>query len=86
MILLQSVSNDPIKLYINSRRPCRRAIPSTTSLSLSVRKYTLLAPAGWQAPGSPSSRRRKEHRYSLPNTRFMIHQPLGGVRGQGNGY
>ena len=25
---------------------------------------------------------KKEHRYSLPNTRFMIHQPLGGVRGQ----
>jgi ATP-dependent Clp protease protease subunit len=25
---------------------------------------------------------KKEHRYALPNTRFMIHQPLGGVRGQ----
>ncbi len=41
-----------------------------------------MAPAGWQAPGSPSSGGEKEHRYSLPNTRFMIHQPLGGVRGQ----
>ena len=25
---------------------------------------------------------KKENRYALPNTRFMIHQPLGGVRGQ----
>lgn len=24
----------------------------------------------------------KENRYTLPNTRFMIHQPLGGVRGK----
>ncbi len=24
----------------------------------------------------------KEHRYCLPNTRFLLHQPLGGVRGQ----
>ncbi|MCC6920933.1 MAG: ATP-dependent Clp protease proteolytic subunit [Alphaproteobacteria bacterium] len=25
---------------------------------------------------------KKENRYCLPNTRFMLHQPLGGVRGQ----
>jgi len=24
----------------------------------------------------------KENRYCLPNTRFLLHQPLGGVRGQ----
>lgn len=24
----------------------------------------------------------KAHRFSMPNTRFMIHQPLGGVRGK----
>ena len=24
----------------------------------------------------------KENRYSLPNTRYMIHQPAGGFRGQ----
>jgi len=24
----------------------------------------------------------KENRYSLPNTRFMLHQPMGGVGGQ----
>jgi ATP-dependent Clp protease protease subunit len=23
----------------------------------------------------------RAHRYSLPNTRFMVHQPLGGIRG-----
>lgn len=25
---------------------------------------------------------KKENRFCLPNTRFMLHQPLGGVRGQ----
>jgi ATP-dependent Clp protease protease subunit len=24
----------------------------------------------------------KEHRFCLPNTRFLLHQPMGGVRGQ----
>jgi ATP-dependent Clp protease protease subunit len=24
----------------------------------------------------------KENRFSLPNTRYMIHQPMGGIRGQ----
>jgi ATP-dependent Clp protease protease subunit len=24
----------------------------------------------------------KENRYSLPNTRFLLHQPMGGARGQ----
>ncbi len=24
----------------------------------------------------------KENRYSLPNTRFLLHQPMGGMRGQ----
>ena len=37
---------------------------------------------GWVASADHHLRQRKEHRYSLPNTRFMIHQPLGGVRGQ----
>jgi ATP-dependent Clp protease, protease subunit len=25
---------------------------------------------------------RKENRFALPNTRFLLHQPLGGIRGQ----
>ena len=25
---------------------------------------------------------KKENRFCLPNTRFLLHQPLGGVRGQ----
>jgi ATP-dependent Clp protease protease subunit len=25
---------------------------------------------------------RKENRFALPNTRFLLHQPLGGVRGR----
>ncbi len=87
MILLQSVSNDPIKLYINSRAAMwKRVIPSTTSLSLSVRKYTLLAPAGWQAPGSPSSWQRK--RAPLLAAKYPLYDPpAAGRRARsGNGY
>ena len=65
MILLQSVSNDPIKLYINSQGGHVEAGDWVASAGITI----FLAA-------------KKEHRYSLPNTRFMIHQPLGGVRGQ----
>jgi len=28
----------------------------------------------------------KDKRYALPHSRIMIHQPLGGAQGAGNGY
>lgn len=60
MILLQSVSNDPIKLYINSGAATwKRVTPSTTLSNSSVRKCTSSVPVGWRARGSPSSWRRK---------------------------
>jgi hypothetical protein len=37
---------------------------------------------GGQRRGAHLCRRAAENRYSLPNTRFMLHQPSGGVGGQ----
>ena len=75
MILLQSVSNDPIKLYINSQGG---HVEAGDTIHDFIKFIRWVASAGITIFLAA----KKEHRYSLPNTRFMIHQPLGGVRGQ----
>ncbi len=61
MILLQSVSNNPIKLYINSQGGHVEAGDTIHDfIKFIARKFTSSAPAGWRAPGSPSSWRRKK--------------------------
>ena len=77
MILLQSVSNDPIKLYINSQG-------GHVEAGDTIHAEVHVIGTGWVASAGITIflAAKKEHRYSLPNTRFMIHQPLGGVRGQ----
>ena len=84
MILLQSVSNDPIKLYINSQGGHVEAGDTIHDFIKFIRPEVHVIGTGWVASAGITIflAATKEHRYSLPNTRFMIHQPLGGVRGQ----
>ena len=82
MILLQSVSNDPIKLYINSQGGHVEAGDTIHDFIKFIRPEVHVIGTGWVASAGITIflAAKKEHRYSLPNTRFMIHQPLGGVR------
>ncbi|ABP59177.1 ATP-dependent Clp protease proteolytic subunit [Enterobacter sp. 638] len=84
MILLQSVSNDPIKLYINSQGGHVEAGDTIHDFIKFIRPDVHVIGTGWVASAGITIflAAKKEHRYALPNTRFMIHQPLGGVRGQ----
>jgi ATP-dependent Clp protease protease subunit len=85
LLFLASDNPDaPIKIYINSPGgvvtsgmaiyDCMQLIPSpieTWCLGQAASMGSLLLTAG--TPGQ---------RYALPNSRIMIHQPLGGARGQ----
>ena len=84
MILLQSVSNDPIKLYINSQGGHVEAGDTIHDFIKFIRPEVHVIGTGWVASAGITIflAAKKEHRYSLPNTRFMIHQPLGGYQGQ----
>ena len=84
MILLQSVSNDPIKLYINSQGGHVEAGDTIHDFIKFIRPEVHVIGTGWVASAGITIflAAKKEHRYSLPNTRFMIHQPLGGAQGQ----
>ena len=84
LILLQSVSNDPIKLYINSQGGHVEAGDTIHDFIKFIRPDVHVIGTGWVASAGITIflAAKKEHRYALPNTRFMIQQPLGGVRGQ----
>ncbi len=49
-----------------------------------VKPRVLMIGTGWVASAGAHIYlgAKKENRFCLPNTRFMLHQPLGGVRGQ----
>ena len=49
-----------------------------------VKPRVIMIGSGWVASAGAHIYlgAKKENRYCLPNTRFMLHQPLGGVRGQ----
>ena len=82
MILLQSVSNDPIKLYINSQGGHVEAGDTIHDFIKFIRPEVHVIGTGWVASAGITIflAAKKEHRYSLPNTRFMIHQPLEKVK------
>lgn len=84
LILLQSISNDPIKLYINSQGGHVEAGDTIHDFIKFIRPDVHVIGTGWVASAGITIflAAKKENRYALPNTRFMIHQPLGGVRGQ----
>ncbi len=84
LLVLQEMSDEPIKLFINSQGGHVEAGDTIHDMIKFVRPEVRVIGTGWVASAGITIflAAKKEHRYSLPNTRFMIHQPLGGVRGK----
>lgn len=84
LLLLQGISDKPIKIYINSQGGHVEAADTIHDIIKFIKPEVHVIGTGWVASAGITIflAAKKEHRYALPNTRFMIHQPLGGVRGQ----
>lgn len=84
LLILQEQGDEPIKLYINSQGGHVEAGDTIHDMIRFVKPRVLVIGTGWVASAGITIylAANKEDRYSLPNTRYMIHQPLGGVRGQ----
>lgn len=84
LLLLQGISDAPIKIYLNSQGGHVEAADTIHDIIKFITPEVHIIGTGWVASAGITIflAAKKEHRYSLPNTRFMIHQPLGGVRGQ----
>lgn len=84
LLLLQEMGDEPIKLYINSQGGHVEAGDTIHDMIQFVKPRVIVIGTGWVASAGITIYlgADKADRYSLPNTRYMIHQPLGGVEGQ----
>ncbi|MGF1679037.1 MAG: ATP-dependent Clp protease proteolytic subunit [Candidatus Methylacidiphilales bacterium] len=84
-ILALSLDNDePIKIFINSQGGHVESGDTIYDMIRFVQAPVKIIGTGWVASAGALiyAAAKKENRYALPNTRFMLHQPMGGVGGQ----
>ena len=86
LLSLASDSEKPIDVYVNSPGG---HVESGDSIHDMIRFVDAIAPVriigtGWVASAGATIFLAgvKERRLCLPNTRFLLHQPLGGIRGR----
>ncbi|WP_346353262.1 ATP-dependent Clp protease proteolytic subunit [Azotosporobacter soli] len=84
LLLLQEAGDEPIKLFINSQGGHVEAGDTIHDMIRFIKPRVIVIGTGWVASAGITIflAAEKENRYSLPTTRYMIHQPLGGVQGQ----
>jgi ATP-dependent Clp protease, protease subunit len=84
LILLSALNDDPIKLIINSQGGHVEAGDTIHDMLKFVKPKVKILGTGWVASAGALIYVAVpvEQRYSLLNTRFMLHQPSGGVGGQ----
>jgi len=83
LLVMDSLSNDPIKMIISSNGGHVDSGMAIYDLMRFVKSDVYAIGAGWVVSIAVPIffGAKKEHRFALPNTRFMIHQPLGGAGG-----
>jgi ATP-dependent Clp protease protease subunit len=84
LLVLSSESDEPIKLIINSPGGHVESGDTIYDMIRFVKAPVKIIGTGWVASAAALiyAAAEKENRYSLPNTRFLLHQPMGGMRGQ----
>jgi len=84
LLVLSQDSDDAIKLFINSQGGHVESGDTIFDMIRFVQAPVKIIGTGWVASAGALifAAAQKDNRYSLPNTRFMLHQPMGGVGGQ----
>ena len=84
LLAFSAESDDDIRLFINSPGGHVESGDTIHDMISFVTPRVKMIGTGWVASAGTHIYLAvpKEDRYCLPNTRFMIHQPLGGVGGQ----
>ncbi len=81
LLLLASDSDDDIKMIINSPGGHVESGDTIFDMIRFVKPTVKIIGTGWVASAGALIyvAAKKENRYSLPNTRFLLHQPMGGT-------
>jgi ATP-dependent Clp protease protease subunit len=84
LLILNEVSHDPIRMVITSQGGHVDSGFAIHDMMKFIESPVVTLGAGWVASiGVPILlAAEKDSRYSLPNTRFLLHQPSGGAGGQ----
>lgn len=83
LLLLATISDEDIKIIINSQGGHVESGDTIFDMIRFVTPKVKMIGTGWVASAGALiyAAPPLEQRYSLPNTRFLLHQPLGGIRG-----
>ena len=84
LLALSAESDQPIKVVINSPGGHVESGDTIHDMIRYCGPQVKVIGTGWVASAGASIflGAQKENRFCLPNTRFLLHQPMGGVRGQ----
>ncbi|MGC6767142.1 ATP-dependent Clp protease proteolytic subunit [Enterococcus sp. LJL51] len=85
LLLLAAMGDEPIKIFVNSPGGHVESGDTIHDMIQFVKPEVIVVGTGWVASAGVTIYLAADakNRYCLPNTRFMIHQPAGGVQGQG---
>jgi ATP-dependent Clp protease, protease subunit len=84
LLILAANSDEPIKLFINSPGGHVESGDTIFDMIRFIKPRVKIIGTGWVASAGALiyAAAEKEDRYSLPNTRYLLHQPMGGAMGQ----
>jgi ATP-dependent Clp protease, protease subunit len=83
LVALAAAGDAPIRMIVHSQGGHVEAGDTIHDLVRAVAPDVKMIGTGWVASAGALiySAAKKENRFALPNTRFMLHQPLGGMGG-----
>lgn len=83
LLALQAAGDEPITIFINSQGGHVESGDTIYDMIKFVKPDVRVVGTGWVASAGALiyAAAKKENRFSLPNTRFLLHQPSGGAGG-----
>jgi ATP-dependent Clp protease protease subunit len=83
LVALSSLGKDPIRVLVNSPGGHVESGDTIHDVIKAIAPQVIMIGTGWVASAGALIyvAAKKENRYALPNTRFLLHQPMGGAGG-----
>lgn len=84
LLAMAAESNEPIRLFLHSNGGHLESGDTIHDMLRFIEPRVIVIGTGWVASAGTHIYLAvpKQDRFCLPNTRFMIHQPLGGIGGR----